>query len=201
MTRFFLLAGLVIVNAGCGSANMDPATPDGAHNKFVRAFADKDYQIVYELLTSDTKADFHAYLNTTREVVAIIRSEYPDALKEEAIDNLSIAFQQDTFKYRDIESSAYEKDVFTVLCSHMFASKDETPSLMQKFGTMVQSIELQDPDKATIQTLAGETLVYVRESDQLWRTSEIFGVNFKNLVLVSRQNLEITKRNVDIFSK
>ncbi|KAB2878252.1 hypothetical protein F9K33_13800 [bacterium] len=201
MIRILFLGGLVILNLSCGSANMDPATPDGAHNKFVLAFGDKDYQTVYELLTSDTKADFHSYLHTTREVVAIIRSEYPDALKEQAIDNLSIPFKQDTFMYRDIESSASENDVFRVLCSHMFASKDETPSLMQKFGTKVQSIELEGPDKATIRTLAGESLVYIRETDRIWRTSEIFGINFKNLVLVSRQNLEITKRNVDIFSK
>ncbi|MBL7958697.1 hypothetical protein JNL27_00520 [bacterium] len=201
MMRILFLGSMVILNLSCGSTNVDPATPDGAHNKFVHAFGDKDYQTVYELLTSDTKADFHAYLKTTREVVSIIRSEYPDALKEQAIDNLSIPFKQDTFTYREIESSAAENDVFKILCSHMFASKDETPSMMQKFGTRVQSIELEGPNQATIQTLAGETLVYVRESDQLWRTSEIFGINFKNLVLVSRQNLEITKRNVDIFSK
>lgn len=201
MIRYFLLFGLVIQNMGCSSTNVDPATPDGAHNKFVRAFGDKDYKTVYELLTSDTKTAFHEYLNTTRDVVSIIRSKYPEALKDNAIEDLALPFKQDTFRYAEIEKAASEEEVFMSLCLKMFASKDETLSLMQKFGTKVQSVNLENPDQAVIKTLANETLIYIREPDQRWRTAEIFGDNFKGLIFVSKQNLEITKTNVDIFSK
>lgn len=199
--RNFILIGLIFQSIGCGSPNIDPATPDGAHNRFVQAFGQKDYKAVYELLTSDTKTAFHEYLNNTREVVIIIRSKYPDALKDKAINDLGIPFKQDTFTYREIGMAESEEDVFIALCRKMFSSKDETPSLMQKFGTKVQSVDMEGTEKAIIRTLANETLIYIKESDQHWRTAEIFGVNFRELVLVSRQNLEITKTNVDIFSK
>ena len=199
MRSMFLLT--LILCAGCSSANIDPQTPDGAHNLFVQSFAKKDYETIYSLLTQETKIALHQYLNTTKEVVSIIRSQYPEPLREKAIADLSIPFGTDTFAYRDIETAPSEEEIFMKLCDKMFASKNETPSLMQKFGTRVQSIEMETSDKVVITTLANEKLIYVKESDRVWRTAEIFGVNFSALVMVSRQNLEITKTNVDIFSK
>jgi transcription termination factor NusB len=196
-----LLLAIIISCAACSSANIDPKTPDGAHNLFVQSFAQKDYKTIYSLLTQETKNALHQYLNTTKEVVSIIRSQYPEALREKAIADLSIPFSADTFAYHEIETAPSEEAIFMNLCDKMFASKNETPSLMQKFATRVQSTEMETSDKAVITTLANEKLIYEKEPDQVWRTAEIFGMNFSALVMVSRQNLEITKTNVDIFSK
>lgn len=201
MLRYVPPIMLALVFLSCGSPNMDPSTPDGAHNLFVNAFGQKDYKTVYDLLTLDTKNDFHTYLENTRQVVSIIRTGYPAALQEKAIADLSIPFKADTFSYREIELSPSEDETFMRLCNKMFSTNDETPSMMQKFGTRVQSVELENPKKAIIKTLASESLVYIKEPDQRWRTAEIFGVNFNGLVMVSRQNLDITKSNVEIFSK
>lgn len=200
-THRLLLLGLIMGALSCSSPNFDPATPDGAHNRFVRAFGDRDYKTVYAILTSETKAAFHEYLNNTRTVVSMIRAQYPPALQDKAIVDLSIPFSADTFGYAEIEMSPSEEDIFIKLCDKMFSSKSETPSLMQKIGTRVQSVELENPSKAVIKTLAQETLIYKKELDGSWKTDEIFGVNFNGLVMVSRQNLEITKANVDVFSK
>ena len=201
MIRYVLTIVLLITFWGCGTSNTDPMTPDGAHNLFVQALGQKDYKAVYELLTQDTKKAFHYYIENTKEVVSIIRTNYPSALQEKAIADLSIPFKADTFTYKEIEFSSSEGQTFMRLCEKMFSSKDETPSLMQKVGTRVQSVELENPNKAIIKTLASETLVYIKEPDQHWRTAEIFGVNFNGLVMVSRQNMDITKLNVEIFSK
>ena len=201
MARYSLVIIFAIHFFACGSPNTDPLTPDGAHNLFIQAFAQKDYKTVYDLLTQNTKRDFHDYLEKTRQVVSIIRSDYPVALQEKAIADLSIPFKADTFSYKEIETSASEDETFRRLCNKMFSSKNETPSIIQRFGTRVQSLELENPDKAIIKTLANETLVYIKEPDQHWRTAEIFGLNFTGLVQVSRQNLEITKRNVEVFAK
>jgi hypothetical protein len=199
--RSISLLALIVFCAACGSFNTNPKTPEGAHNRFVQSFGQRDYRTIYGLLTQGTKNAFHQYLSTTKEVVSIIRAQYPEALKDKAIADLSIPFGTDTFSYRDIETAPTEEAIFMNLCDKMFASKNETPSLMQKFGTRVQSVEMESDEKAVITTLADEKLIYEKEPDQVWRTAEIFGVNFSALVMVSRQNLEITKTNVDIFSK
>lgn len=201
MTRYAVTIIILVNFWACGKPNTDPLAPDGAHNLFVHAFGQKDYKTVYGLLTLDTKKAFHDYLENTRQVVSIIRTHYPSPLQEKAIADLSIPFKTDTFSYKDIELAPTEDEAFIRLCEKMFSSKDETPSMMQKFGTRVQSVDLEGSDTAIIKTLAGETLIYLKETDQQWRTAEIFGVNFNGLVQVSHQNLLITKSNVETFSK
>ncbi len=201
MNRVLYLLGLIVGFVSCEAPNYDPTTPDGTHNLFVRSFAQKDYKTLYSLLNKETKESFRVYLSNTRQVVSMIRATYPDALQEKAIADLSIPFPSDTFAYREIEMAPTEEEIFMKLCDKMLSSRNETPSLMQKFGTRVQSVVMERPDKALIKTIADETLVYVREPDGYWRTAEVFGINFSALVMVSRQNLDITRTNAEILSK
>lgn len=193
-----ILSALALLVA-CGEPN--PYTPEGAHTLLVKAFGEKDYENMYAMLTRETKDAFRDYLKNTREVAALIRTKYPESLRIKAVEDLAIPFKDARFTYDEIEHGKSDSVIFASLCGKMFAGGNAAPSLMQSVGTKIKSVEMKNPGTAVVTTLAGEKLTYIREPDDRWRTAEIFGENFRLLVTVSRQNLEITKTNAELFSK
>jgi hypothetical protein len=189
------------IACSCGPSNFDPTSPEGSHNLFVRSLADRDYRSTYGYLTQSCRTDFLRYLDTTRAVVRIIRERYPPLLRSKAIADLSLRLPQASFTYEEIETGRSEAEIFAVLCDKMFADTTRMLSFMERWGTRIAEVQRRSEDSATVITYAGEELSYVREPDGVWRTNEIFGRNFLELVRVSRSNLRITRSNAELYAQ
>ncbi|MBX7151948.1 hypothetical protein K1X84_09935 [bacterium] len=183
--------------ASC-STNYDSHTPEGAHNLLVKYFTEHHYEAIYSLLPADVQNDFKTYLAQTREVVQIIRQQYPIGVRYSAITDLSIPFDHQKFTIEDIETSSTTEEAFAKLCSKMFGSDF---SLTQEFGAKIQSVETISDSEAVVTTIAEEKIIYKRDTDGLWKTDDVFGRHFMQLVSVSAANLAITKTNAELYAK
>lgn len=191
----FLIVLLALTSC---SANYDSRTPEGAHNLLVKYFTEHQYEAIYSVLPPRVQKDFETYLTQTREVVRIIREQYPIGVRYSSINDLSIPFDRQKFTVEDIETSPTTEAAFAKLCSKMFGSDF---SLTQEFGAKIQSVENISDSEAIITTIAEEKITYRRDTDGVWKTEDIFGRHFSQLAGVSASNLTITKTNAELYAK
>lgn len=183
---------------GCQVTQNRPDTPDGAHRLFARSLSDRNYRQTYDLLASSSRSDFSAYVATTREVVRLIRTQYPASLQPSAINDLSVRFGFGEFTFADIEADTNAVSVFVSLCRRMLADSSGF-SVAEVLAESVADVRYHSSDSAVVTTLAGETLTYIREADGLWRTREVFGKRFAHLLRLSRSNLDVTQANAELY--
>lgn len=196
-SQWFVLFALL---GGCQSAQERSDSPDGAHRLFARSLSERNYRGTYELLASSSRKDLRAYVATTREVVRLIRTQYPASLQPSAINDLSVRFNFGEFTFADMEADTNAVSVFVALCQRMLADSAGF-SVAEVLAERVADVRYRSTDSAVVTTLAGETLTYVREADGFWRTNEVFGKSFAHLLRLSRSNLQVTLANAELYRK
>lgn len=199
--KLWMLSAIVILIASCGETNPDPADPAGAHRLFTQSLADRNYPATYSFISTGSREHFREYLRTTREVVNVVRSRYPAPLQQDAIDQLTIPFPHGSFSLVDMETDSSDSAVFAVLCHKMFGDSGASFALAREIAARAKDVVYESADSVTVETWAGERLRYVRESDGIWRTREIFGRHFEHLLRISRSNLDITRVNADLYAQ
>lgn len=176
----WLVLGFVAI-AGC-SKNLDPKTPEGAFGLFVQALQSKDKSKVWDLSSRSVRQYFEDLYRKITDKATLIRNHYPDDIRETELARIG---------YMWVKDAKSGKDLFMRLVSLKAIRKGTAVDigLSHKPPTFVDGA-------ATFETAAGETFVFRKESDGVWRTDYLkviqASVSKSNLL----SNFEIVDKNI-----
>lgn len=183
------------------AAPADPTTPEGAYRLFADGFSGRDYGQVYSRVDSVTRSQFNLYLDSTRAVIDLIDRRYPPKLKQSALKDLTVQFDDASFSPDELLFHKSDTACFMIFCEKMFAHQSQVKTLVQQFGSRIETTVPRTHNEVSIISVAGDTLLFKLEKDGEWRTAEIFGPSFNHLARLSQKNLAVIRLNLEVFAK
>ena len=143
----------------CSEDEAVPTEPAGAFLLFNQALAERDNEVVWELLDAPTKALFEEYYQKLQAADLIIERYFDPVDRAPAREKAGLGILNEIEDGRglflflfDSEVIAYDKD--------------------QEVGADIEELHLnEDENRATILTNSGERYELVLEDDQHWRIS------------------------------
>lgn len=168
------------------------------HHKFVKDLSQNNFQELYSFLTPSTLENVRLYRLKTREIISTIRAKYPGSQALKSLADLTIHFGETAFTVEDFELATSDSALFVSFCEKRFTEKATTLKLLA-LGTSVSEIQEFSKDTLLVRTTMDENVIYIRSSGG-WKTNAIFYLLFAELRQLAEANLEVTKRNVSVFS-
>ncbi|MCA9519692.1 MAG: hypothetical protein KC609_01910 [Myxococcales bacterium] len=176
----WLVLGVFLVE-GC-SKNLDPKTPEGAFGLFVLALKQKDKGKVWDLSSRSVRQYFDDLYKKIKHKAMLIRNHYPDDIRDAELARIGYAWVKD---------AKNGKDLFLQLVSFKAIRSGTAVDI----GLSHKPPEIVD-GAATFRTAAGETFVFRKETDGVWRTDYLRviqdSISKSNLLV----NFEIVDKNI-----
>ena len=195
----FLLSLVSILLTACSGKSYSTDTPENCHNAVVTAIRTHDFGALYTLIDTAIRSDVRTYFHNTRSVLSMIDSSYPASQHIAARGDLTLRFSNDSLTMAHFEKISNDTILFSDVSSRSIGNVSWWENIIQAYRAHAEKI-IEEDGFASVITSAGDTVLYQRYNDGKWYCLLPVHTFWKTLATVSRQNLEVTRRNSIVFS-